>query len=304
MLIPPASAPLTRPVSRVTRSLSLQIFGSGLVIAAILLGTPAPGFAASPPQTGASAEAQGHTDRVAYEAWVESLNPGQRKGVLFWAAERSKPKPASCISTPANQDYVSGCQEAQRRLAGSDTRRRSEPDYRKGWNAPVTELTVIAAVNAPSFSASARSLRIFGLNNKIVSGAIGLNVPQIVYAFPKADCSGDLCEFARGMSPQIYCPSAGPCSQLVLFIGGMIIEGYSADLDVLDWSRSLEASIKVLGPPRKDVRGPTEHMKIRDEYWSWPVGDGLTLTYTATSGIDFYGTPLDAHNVMLAADRH
>jgi hypothetical protein len=38
-------------------------------------------------------------------------------------------------------EFVSGCQEAQRRLALPDVRRRTEPDYRNGWNAdvPVTD---------------------------------------------------------------------------------------------------------------------------------------------------------------------
>jgi hypothetical protein len=86
-----------------------------------------------------SPEAQGHADRVMFEAWIAGLSGDQRRGADFWAAERSKPKPASCMATAPSPEYTSGCQEAQRRLTSFDVRRKSEPDYRKGWNAPVIE---------------------------------------------------------------------------------------------------------------------------------------------------------------------
>lgn len=91
-------------------------------------------------------EAQGHTDRVGFETWIGGLTDDQRRGANFWAAERSKPKPASCSVAAPSPDYTTGCQEAQRRLAPLDVRRKTDPSYRKGWNAPLTEATASADV--------------------------------------------------------------------------------------------------------------------------------------------------------------
>lgn len=37
-----------------------------------------------------------------------------------------------------NPDWISGCQGAQQHLASIDARRKSEPDYRRGFNTPVS----------------------------------------------------------------------------------------------------------------------------------------------------------------------
>ena len=84
-----------------------------------------------------TSESQGHTDRIAFESWLKSLVDDQRHGAEFWARERSKSKPASCLSYNgiSNAAFTFGCQEAQKRLSHSDVRRRTEPNYRRGWNA-------------------------------------------------------------------------------------------------------------------------------------------------------------------------
>lgn len=86
-----------------------------------------------------SPEAQGHLDRVSFETWFIGLSGDQRRGAEFWSQERSKSKPVSCLATDGSSvpGFVAGCQEAQRRLALPDVRRRTESDYRKGWNAEV-----------------------------------------------------------------------------------------------------------------------------------------------------------------------
>jgi hypothetical protein len=74
----------------------------------------------------------GVRDRQAWEDWFNGLSGDERQGALHWASQRSLPKPASCASLIAAQ--VAGCREGQARLSQSDSRRKSDPDYRAGWN--------------------------------------------------------------------------------------------------------------------------------------------------------------------------
>ena len=106
-------------------------------LAVILLGSMLAAYAQQSPAT--SLEGQGHADRMSFEAWMGSLSGDRRRGADFWGQERSKAKAVSCLAADGSllPEFVSGCQEAQRRLALPDVRRRTEPDYRKGWNADV-----------------------------------------------------------------------------------------------------------------------------------------------------------------------
>lgn len=243
-------------------------------------------------------EVQGHTDRVGFETWIGGLSGDQRRGADFWAAERSKPKPASCIAAAPSLDYTSGCQEAQRRIVPLDVRRKTEPSYRQGWNAPVTEATA-SEPSSPPPPVKAQSAQLLNRNGQAVSSAVGLPMAQVQSVNPGADCSGDMCVFEKGRTPQSYCPSAGPCSEMTLFTDGKQVKGYTADFSTKDWTRSLEASTAALGQPKKSTVGPSGIVRMRNDYWSWSVGDGLTLTYIATSGLNAYGSPLGSHSIML-----
>jgi hypothetical protein len=79
-----------------------------------------------------SAFDDGVRDRQAWEDWFTGLSGDEREGALYWASQRSLPKPGSCTSLSPAQG--AGCREAQARLSPSDSRRKTEPDYRAGWN--------------------------------------------------------------------------------------------------------------------------------------------------------------------------
>ena len=84
------------------------------------------------------AYSEGLADRIAYEQWFATLDDQKKAGAEYWASQRSLPNPGSCTGpTNAESDrrMEAGCHEAQRRLAPTDARRLSEPDYRLGWNA-------------------------------------------------------------------------------------------------------------------------------------------------------------------------
>ena len=88
---------------------------------------------ATPCLAQSTAYSDGLADRTAYEAWFSSLGIGENTGATYWAGQRSLPHPGPCGHTDTPSD--AGCREAQRRLVPADARRRSEPDYRRGWNA-------------------------------------------------------------------------------------------------------------------------------------------------------------------------
>jgi hypothetical protein len=100
----------------------------------------------STPQTAAASQAttsqadvshafvQGRQDRIDYEQWYAKLVDGPYKeGVDFWAANRSEKIPPSCHKS-ADTTWQQGCLIAQSMLARSDARRKSERDYKAGWN--------------------------------------------------------------------------------------------------------------------------------------------------------------------------
>jgi hypothetical protein len=78
----------------------------------------------------------GHADRQAWETWFGALSGAYRAGAEFWADHRSDPRPPDCAST-SDIAFRSGCEEGKKRLDEGDHRRRTEPDYKAGWNSPL-----------------------------------------------------------------------------------------------------------------------------------------------------------------------
>jgi CHAT domain-containing protein len=95
-----------------------------------------------------SAFRDGRADRQAWETWFEGLSSAYRDGAEFWASRRSDPSPPECTST-SDIAFRSGCEEAKKRLAESDRRRRAEPNYRAGWNSSPDLGTVATAPATP-----------------------------------------------------------------------------------------------------------------------------------------------------------
>ena len=74
-----------------------------------------------------------------WASWVSKLPSDSpegvdyREGVEFWAKVRNDPNPPPCTGNhPAA--FISGCQAAAQKLALIDARRKSEPDFWRGWN--------------------------------------------------------------------------------------------------------------------------------------------------------------------------
>ena len=101
-----------------------------------------------------NAQADGLSDRAAYESWIRSLSGEERKGAEYWAGQRSLPNPGWCEASTVGmngQGFVVGCEESKRRLMPADVRRRSEPSYRLGWNS-FTDTVANPLVQPPSGS--------------------------------------------------------------------------------------------------------------------------------------------------------
>ena len=79
---------------------------------------------------------QGLADRRTWESWFNSLNGDAQAGAMFWGTERSKQNPKPCYLSigSAAATFRQGCVAAKQFLDPTDVRRRTEPDYRQGWN--------------------------------------------------------------------------------------------------------------------------------------------------------------------------
>jgi hypothetical protein len=87
---------------------------------------------AAPAHAGWDEFQAGWTDRGIWETWFDSTGGPYHDGANFWAGQRSLPHPTSCESTV--ETFTHGCRDAQVRLYPSDQRRKTEPDYKRGWN--------------------------------------------------------------------------------------------------------------------------------------------------------------------------
>jgi hypothetical protein len=82
--------------------------------------------------------ASGQADRAKWEAWLASQAGDAHEGAAYWSAQRSITRPGSCEPPGTTKDWQAGCVAARVQLALPDALRRSEPDYKAGWNSPVT----------------------------------------------------------------------------------------------------------------------------------------------------------------------
>jgi hypothetical protein len=94
---------------------------------------------------------QGLADRAALEQWVAGLSSEFRRGVDWWAARRSVANPGLCDGPAAtSSEFAAGCEAAKARLTPVDTKRKSDPEYRRGWNtAPGTQIAAPSSAPAP-----------------------------------------------------------------------------------------------------------------------------------------------------------
>jgi hypothetical protein len=112
----------------------MRKFIGGCLIMASILGSHGSIAATVSPDTSTPSYRQGSMDRDAWEAWYGGLYGQKHEGAAYWAANRSK-NPTPCYALfGMDEMWLSGCVEAQRRLASSDFLRKSDPQYWNGWN--------------------------------------------------------------------------------------------------------------------------------------------------------------------------
>ena len=75
----------------------------------------------------------GLRDRQDWETWFARTVGDFSTGAAFWAGQRSLTTPLTC-ETLASDFMVAGCRAAKQRLMPTDLRRKSDADYRAGWN--------------------------------------------------------------------------------------------------------------------------------------------------------------------------
>ena len=74
---------------------------------------------------------RGRADREDWERWHAEQIGDAWMGAQYWAAQRSLPHPGRCEGNP---DFNRACTEAQRHLAIPDIMRKTDPEYKRGWN--------------------------------------------------------------------------------------------------------------------------------------------------------------------------
>lgn len=111
----------------------------------------------------------GRADRQAWETWFNGLSGTYQAGAEFWASHRSDPSPPDCTSMN-DAAFRSGCEEAKKRLNNSDRRRRTEADYKAGWNSPLNEGIGAPASNGAAEATDAAHLR---------QGWLGINIDTV-----------------------------------------------------------------------------------------------------------------------------
>jgi len=90
---------------------------------------------------------QGLAERAEWELWVAALSGDFRRGADWWAGHRSLKDPGACNGPGAamNQQFVLGCEAAKARLTPRDIKRKSDPEYRRGWNSYTGTATPVPA---------------------------------------------------------------------------------------------------------------------------------------------------------------
>jgi len=80
---------------------------------------------------------QGQADRQQWETWFAAQSGDYLAGATYWASHRSIAGRAGCSgpdSPTTGAAWTEGCSSALQRLAASDQLRKTQPDYRLGWN--------------------------------------------------------------------------------------------------------------------------------------------------------------------------
>ena len=98
--------------------------------------TPSAQLAATTSSGGSRAYWEGRGARQAWENWFAGLAGEYKAGADYWAAHRSLPNPGTCGNPSSSEqtEWWKGCTSAKAFLYGTDIRRKTEPDYRLGWN--------------------------------------------------------------------------------------------------------------------------------------------------------------------------
>jgi hypothetical protein len=106
---------------------------------------------------------QGLEDRTTWENWFSSLNGDEQAGAEYWAGQRSLDNPGNCLGSP---EFTKGCNEAKARLTEPDVLRKSQPDYKAGWNSYVA-----TAAPGPASAAQDKSRSSVASSHDLSTGA-------------------------------------------------------------------------------------------------------------------------------------
>ena len=93
-----------------------------------------------------AAWSDGHADRLKWENWIAAQTGEYRNGAEYWASHRSVPDHKPCSgydSQTVGSNWTEGCSAALALLAPMDVRRKSERDYKQGFNASIDQVVAV-----------------------------------------------------------------------------------------------------------------------------------------------------------------
>ncbi len=101
---------------------------------------------ALPPDPQTVSYQQGAADRDQWDAWFNNQNGSEKDGASFWFDQRGQAHPVQCrVHTSYGNDWMDGCTSSQRRLTAPDDRRRTDAQYRNGWDKLMPEVRQASA---------------------------------------------------------------------------------------------------------------------------------------------------------------
>ena len=146
--------------------------------------------AALPPDPQSVSYQQGLADRDSWDSWYGKLDGSMKQGAQFWADNRGRPNAQQCrVHASYGNDWLDGCTSAQRRLAAPDERRRTDAQYRNGWDKllpevrsasvtpPPPPVTPVVPASVPAPVPTPPDVRETGLGDVFTADMLNVEVP-------------------------------------------------------------------------------------------------------------------------------
>ena len=191
---------------------------------------------------------RGLADRTAWETWFDGLDASAQRGASFWASQRSLSHPGNCTAL-TEPEAIQACTTAKIKLRDSDILRKSDPDYRRGWNS--YELANSADMAS---KAQAQSSQTQGASPTLPSssnvGATDNASPMLLHLGPaRVDSAvgATICPSAESLQSHTTCQTVPQGTFLMIMAKGLPNIEWGNDMTPVEVSIDIRGSPPVIG---------------------------------------------------------